>query len=157
MLEQQQTLKSDKKWTLKVSWIVNILSWIYVHFIKGGRRNKGTLCAPESDIKHNGLCMHAHSQQKVIHQIVKYVDLFLFLQLCSWTIILPYKEEPLNKYLAALMWWRCKICVFQDYLVNLKRWFFFLFFNSKSVSNEKKHKNDHLPHLLMLMIWVFHM
>lgn len=35
-----------------------------------GRRNKGTLCAPESDIKHNGLCMHAHSQQKVIHQIV---------------------------------------------------------------------------------------
>lgn len=41
-----------------------------------GRRNKGTLCAPESDIKHNGLCMHAHSQQKVIHQIVKNVDFF---------------------------------------------------------------------------------
>lgn len=33
-----------------------------------GKKNKGTLCAPESDIKHNGLCMHAHILQKVIHQ-----------------------------------------------------------------------------------------
>lgn len=33
-----------------------------------GGRNKGTLFAPRSNIKHNGLCMHAHSQQKVIHQ-----------------------------------------------------------------------------------------
>lgn len=33
-----------------------------------GRRNKGTKCAPVSDIKHNGLCMHVHSQQNVIHQ-----------------------------------------------------------------------------------------
>lgn len=30
-----------------------------------GRRNKGTLCAPESNIKHNRLCMHAHSLQQI--------------------------------------------------------------------------------------------
>lgn len=35
-----------------------------------GRRNKGTLCAPESSIKHNGLRIRAHSQENVIYHIL---------------------------------------------------------------------------------------